>query len=98
MSLVKQPFHQQEKAVLVSVIHKGQNETQVEEYLDELSFLAETAGAVSLKRFTQKLPAPDGRTYIGAGKLQELKEYVSRRQADLVIFDDDLSGTQINSL
>src|SRR5450432_1477804 len=98
MALITQTLHQQEKAVLVSVIHKGQNETQVEEYLDELAFLAETAGAIALKRFTQKLPTPDGRTYVGTGKLNELKEYITLKDADLVIFDDDLTGTQINNI
>jgi GTP-binding protein HflX len=97
MSLVKTQ-HREEKAVLVGVIHKNQEEEQVKEYLDELAFLAETAGAFTLKRFVQRLPSPDPRTYIGSGKLQEIKEYVNRRQADLVIFDDDLNGTQINNL
>jgi GTP-binding protein HflX len=61
MSLIKKPQHKEEKAVLIGLIHKGQKEEQVNEYLDELAFLAETAGAITLKRFTQRLPAPDSR-------------------------------------
>lgn len=98
MSLVKKPQHQKETAVLVGVIHRNQDETQVKEYLDELAFLAETAGAVTMKRFTQSLYSLDPRTYIGSGKLQEIKEYVQRKEIDLVIFDDDLNGTQINNV
>ena len=98
MSLVEKQHHREEKAVLVGVIHKNQSEEQVKEYLDELAFLTETAGAVTLKRFTQKLASTDPRTYIGSGKLQEIKQYVDDKEADLVIFDDDLNGTQINNL
>jgi GTP-binding protein HflX len=98
MSLVKKPQHKKEKAVLVGVIHRNQSEEQVTEYLDELAFLAETAGARTLKRFTQRMYAPDPRTYIGSGKLAEIKDYVMRKEADLVVFDDDLNGTQINNL
>lgn len=98
MSLVKKQHHREEKAVLVGVIHKNQSEEQVKEYLDELAFLTETAGAETLKRFTQKLASTDPRTYIGSGKLQEIKKYVDDKEADLVIFDDDLNGTQINNL
>jgi GTP-binding protein HflX len=98
MSLVEKQHHREEKAVLVGVIHKNQSEEQVKEYLDELAFLTETAGAITLKRFTQKLASTDPRTYIGSGKLQEIKQYVDDKEADLVIFDDDLNGTQINNL
>jgi GTP-binding protein HflX len=80
------------------VIHKSQSEEQVKEYLDELAFLAETAGAVTLNRFTQKLYSTEPRTYIGSGKLEEVKRYVNDKEIDLVIFDDDLNGTQINNL
>ena len=65
-----------EYAVLVGLVHKSQSEEQVQEYLDELEFLALTAGARSLKRFIQKLPHPDPRTFIGKGKLEEIKAYV----------------------
>src|SRR6185295_10695865 len=98
MSLVEKQHHREEKAVLIGVIHKNQSEEQVKEYLDELAFLTETAGAITLKRFTQKLASTDPRTYIGSGKLNEIKEYVNHKEADLVIFDDDLNGTQINNL
>ncbi len=87
-----------EKAVLVAVIHKNQPEEKVIEYLDELAFLAETAGAVTVKRFTQRLQSLDPRTYIGQGKLQEIAEYVKTHDIELVIFDDDLTGSQINNI
>lgn len=88
----------EEKAVLVGVIQKEQTEQQVTEYLDELSFLAETAGAITLRRFTQKLPHPDSRTFVGKGKLEEIKTYVTAHPTDLVIFDDELTGAQINNI
>jgi GTPase len=87
-----------ERAVLVAVIHKGQPEEKVIEYLDELAFLAETAGAVTVKRFTQRLQSLDAATYIGGGKLQEIAEYVKTHDIELVIFDDDLTGSQINNI
>lgn len=86
------------EAVLVGVIQPGQTEHQVTEYLDELAFLAETAGAVTLKTFTQKLDRPDNRTFVGKGKLQEIKEYIQRKDAKLLIFDDELSGSQISNI
>ena len=90
--------NEQEKAVLVGVILQGQPESQVMEYLDELEFLAHTAGATTLRRFTQKLAQPDSRTFIGKGKLEEIAAYVELKEIDLVIFDDDLSGKQVNLL
>ncbi len=87
-----------EKAVLVALIQRDGNETQAQEYLDELEFLAQTAGAVSVKRFIQKLPNPDSRTFIGKGKLEEIQLYVEDNDIDLVIFDDDLTGKQTNIL
>ena len=90
--------NEQEKAVLVGVILQGQPESQVTEYLDELEFLAHTAGATTLRRFTQKLAQPDSRTFIGKGKLEEIAAYVELKEIDLVIFDDDLSGKQVNLL
>jgi GTP-binding protein HflX len=98
MSLIKKPEHGKEKAILVALIQKGQKEEQAIEYLDELTFLAETAGAVTVKRFTQKLGAPHSRTFLGEGKLAEIKEYVKAKEIDLAIFDDDLTGTQINNI
>ncbi|MEI6949946.1 GTPase HflX [Paraflavisolibacter sp. H34] len=87
-----------ERAVLVGVIQKDQKEAVAQEYLDELSELAETAGAVAVKRFIQKLARPDSRTYIGKGKLEEIKNYVALRQIDMVIFDDELTGSQISNI
>lgn len=88
----------EEKAVLVGLIHKDQTEPQVQEYLDELSFLAETAGAIAVKRFTQKLPHPDSKTFVGKGKLEEIKNYIEGKNIRVVIFDDELSGAQINNI
>jgi len=88
----------EEKAVLVGLIQKDQTETQVQEYLDELAFLAETAGAVTVKRFTQKLLHPDSKTFVGKGKLEEIKNYCQQKNVRVLIFDDELSGSQINNI
>ncbi|MBL7720219.1 MAG: GTPase HflX [Flavipsychrobacter sp.] len=85
----------EERAVLVGLVHKEQNETQLKEYLAELAFLAETAGAKTEKWFFQKLPRPDSRTFVGKGKLEEIREYVKAKGINLVIFDDELTGSQI---
>ena len=85
-------------AVLVGVIQQGQTEELVKEYLDELKFLAETAGADTIKTFTQKLAHPDSRTFVGKGKLEEIKKYISTRNVQLVIFDDELTGSQITNI
>lgn len=87
-----------ETAVLVGLIHKDQTELQTVEYLDELAFLAETAGASTLKRFMQRLPHPDKRTFVGKGKLEEIKQYAIAKEATLLIFDDELSGSQIANI
>ncbi len=87
-----------EKAVLIGAIRPRQNEQQTIEHLDELQFLAETAGAVTVKKFMQKLAAPDPSSFIGSGKLNEIAAYVKAHAIDLVIFDDDLTGTQIHTL
>ncbi len=89
---------QEEKAILVGLVYKEQTETQVQEYLNELAFLAETAGAIAVKKFVQKLPHPDSRTYIGKGKLQEIKEYIQGKDIRVIIFDDELTGAQINTI
>lgn len=94
----KNTIQQEEKAVIVGVVHKDQKDEQVKEYLDELSFLAETAGAHTVKRFMQKLGHPDSRTYVGKGKLQEIAEYAKRKDVDVIIFDDELSGAQISNI
>jgi GTP-binding protein HflX len=91
-------IQKEEKAVLIGLVHKDQTEPQVQEYLDELAFLAETAGAIAVKRFTQKLQHPDSKTFIGKGKLQEIKKYVDGKNIRILIFDDELSGTQINNI
>ncbi len=84
--------------VLVGVIQPDQTEELENEYLDELKFLAETAGANTLKIFTQKLVHPDSRTCVGKGKLEEIKKYISKRNVELVIFDDELTGSQISNI
>ena len=85
-------------AVLVGVIQQGQTEELENEYLEELKFLAETAGAHTVKIFTQKLPHPDSRLFVGKGKLEEIKKYISRKNVELVIFDDELTGSQITNI
>jgi GTP-binding protein HflX len=94
----KTKIEQEEQAVLVGLVHKEQTETQVKEYLTELAFLAETAGAVAVKQFVQKLPHPDSKTCVGKGKLQEIKEYVKAKGVNLIIFDDELTGSQIGNI
>lgn len=94
----KKAIQNEEKTVLVGLIQNDQTNEQVSEYLDELAFLSETAGAVAVKRFTQKLPHPDSRTFVGKGKLEEIKNYVSGRNIHLVIFDDELTGSQISNI
>lgn len=91
----KNNIQQEERAVLVGLVHKTQTESQLKEYLDELAFLAETAGATAEKSFIQKLPRPDSRTFVGKGKLEEIREYVKAKGINLVIFDDELTGSQI---
>jgi GTP-binding protein HflX len=87
-----------ERAVLVGLIQKNQTERQVNEYLDELEFLAETAQATTVKRFIQKMPHPDSRTFVGKGKLEEIHAFIQSKGADIIIFDDELSGAQINNI
>ncbi len=88
-----------EYAVLVGVTREGQTDERTREYLDELEFLAQTAGAKTTRRFTQKLQHPDRRTYVRKGKLQEIADYVEmNKQINMVIFDDDLTGKQVSIL
>ena len=87
-----------ERAVVVSVIPQGTDEERVKENLDELEFLAETAGAQSIKRFTQKVDKANSRTYVGTGKLEEIKAYIEENQCNLVLFDDELSPSQLRNL
>lgn len=88
----------QERVVLVGIILKEQTVELVNEYMDELEFLAETAGAITIKRFTQKLQHPDSKTFVGKGKLEEIKEYISSREIDMIIFDDELTGSQLANI
>ncbi|MBQ6048996.1 MAG: GTPase HflX [Bacteroidaceae bacterium] len=93
----------QETAILVGIITPEQNERKTKEYLDELEFLAETAGAKTVKRFTQKQNRPNSVTYLGIGKLQEIREYIVReedaeRDISMVIFDDELSAKQLRNI
>ncbi|EJF10931.1 GTPase HflX, partial [Pontibacter sp. BAB1700] len=88
----------QETAVLVAVPGYKQTDEQTNEYLDELAFLTETAGAVAMKRFVQKLDKPDTRTFVGSGKLEEIQAYVKEHNIDMVIFDDDLSPSQVRNI
>ena len=84
---------------MVGLVYKEQTETMVNEYLDELAFLAETAGAIAVKRFTQKLPHPDSKIFVGKGKLEEIKQYILLKgNISLVIFDDELTGSQIQNI
>src|SRR5688572_21957419 len=94
----KNIIQNEEPAVLVGLVQKDQTEPQVQEYLDELAFLAETAGAVTVKRFTQKMQHPDSKTFVGKGKLEEIKKYVEGKNIRIAIFDDELSGAQINNI
>jgi len=88
-----------ESAILVGIIRDDQSEELVKEYLDELEFLAMTAGAKTVKRYTQKLKQPNAKTFIGSGKLEEISEYIEKHEdINLIIFDDDLSGKQTSIL
>ena len=84
--------------MLVGVVLKGQTDVQVTEYLDELAFLAETAGAKPIKRFMQKLSHPDSKTYVGKGKVEEIRQFVQGKGVRVVVFDDELTGAQIANL
>ena len=88
----------QERAVLVAVSTYEQNRERTEEYLDELEFLLETAGGIAVGRFVQPLERPNSVTYLGTGKLAELKQYIKAEEIDMAIFDDELSATQIRNL
>jgi GTPase len=87
-----------ETCVLVGIVTKNQSKEKLAEYLDELSFLAETANARCLKRFTQNLERPDSRTFVGSGKLAEIKQYVLEFKPSMVIFDDELAPSQLRNL
>lgn len=88
----------QETCVLVGLINDRQSREELKDYLDELAFLAETAHAQTLKRFTQSLDRPDTRFFVGSGKLKEIKEYVTENEVDMVIFDDELTPSQLRNI
>lgn len=94
----KQATAPEVKAILVGLIHKGQTDTQTQEYLDELAFLAETAGAITIKRFWQRMDHPDKATFVGKGKLEEIATFAKMKEAGLLIFDDELTGSQITNI
>ena len=87
-----------ERAVLVSVVRDNQDPRQAEEYLDEREFLAETADIRAVKRFTQRLPQPAARIYVGPGKLEEIASWCRDEEIDVVIFDDELSPSQTRNI
>jgi GTP-binding protein HflX len=91
-------MEKKEQVVLVGLIRADQNAEKTHEYLDELSFLAETAGGEEIKRFVQSLPHPDPRTYVGTGKLNEVAEFVQENEVGTVIFDDELTASQIRNI
>jgi len=88
----------QERAILVGVITPGEKEEQTKEYLDELAFLVETAGGLVEKNFTQKMLKPERATFVGTGKLEEIKAYVKSEEIDTVVFDDELSPSQLRNI
>lgn len=88
----------EEKCVLVGVTSQGTTEAQAKEYIDELEFLALTAGMISIKKFNQNLETPNSKTYVGTGKLDEIRQFVLMNNVDLVIFDDELSPSQLRNI
>lgn len=88
----------QEKAILIGLITPDQPENKAKEYLDELAFLADTAGAVNVKTFTQRLDYPNPKTFVGTGRLEDIKSFLSENEIDMVIFDDELSANQVRNL
>ena len=88
----------QEKAVLIGIINQQKKKKMVDDYLNELAFLTKTAGAIPVKKITQKLDAPNPRTFVGSGKLNEIKNYVNENEIDTVIFDDELSPSQLRNI
>lgn len=87
-----------EKAVLIGVTNESQQISLVEDYLEELAFLVDTAGAIPVKKFIQRLDVPNARTYIGSGKLEEIKLFVRDNQIDIAVFDDELSPSQVRNI
>ncbi len=96
--MLEKKEHQYEKAVLVGLISQNQSEDKLIEYMDELEFLAFTAGATVSKRFTQRLTQPDSKTFVGKGKMEEIRDYCKEEKIGTVIFDDELSPSQLKNL
>lgn len=88
----------QERAILVGIISSGHDETEVNEYLDELAFLTETAGALTVKRFIQKLDLPNPKTFVGSGKIEEISAFIEGNEIDIAIFDDELTPSQLRNI
>ena len=99
---MKQKFYdtalKQETAVLVGIITPGQTDEQTKEYLEELEFLVETAGGKTVKAFTQRMQRPERATFVGTGKLEEIQAYVKAEEIDMVVFDDELSPSQLRNI
>ena len=87
-----------EKAILIGVVTPQQNKNRAEEYLDELAFLAKTAGANPVKKFLQKLNVPNNKTFLGKGKIEEVRQYAKVKEIELIIFDDDLTPVQLRNI
>ncbi|KAB2814044.1 GTPase HflX [Phaeocystidibacter luteus] len=95
---IKPRTSERERAVLIGIVNRWQDEEKSAEYLDELEFLADTAGADSIKRFTQKLDTPHPKTFLGTGKMEEIQSYIKSEDIDVAIFDDELTPSQLKSI
>jgi len=98
LELKKKDSLQRERCILIGIINKDQDEEKSMEYLEELRFLADTAGADTMHIFTQKLSRPDTRTFLGSGKMEEIKGYVDAENIDFVVFDDELTPSQLKNI
>ena len=98
LELKKKDSLQRERCILIGIINKNQDEEKSKEYLEELRFLADTAGADTMQIFTQKLSRPDTRTFLGSGKMEDIKGYVDAENIDLVVFDDELTPSQLKNI
>ena len=100
--MARQKFYdtsvQPEKAVLVGIISPGQTDEETREYLDELAFLVDTAGGITVRSFTQRMHRPDRATFVGTGKLEEIQAFVKSEEIDIVVFDDELSPSQLRNI
>ncbi len=100
--MARQKFYdtaiQPEKAVLVGIVSPGQTDEETREYLDELAFLVDTAGGITVRSFTQRMQRPDRATFVGTGKLEEIQAFVKSEEIDIVVFDDELSPSQLRNI